>query len=118
MPLPAQHELADQLFRAAETRAMQHGLNFGPGADSQLRAVASTAAQNILGSAQAKPVNGREQYVRGAMRVAGEAMATIVDEMTSARLSIVGYAAANPNTIGEETLQQALRILCPIWPIC
>ena len=44
VPLPTATELGDQLFRAAEARANQHGLHFGPGADSDLRAMAQNAA--------------------------------------------------------------------------
>jgi hypothetical protein len=118
MPIPTPSELADQLFRAAETRAMQHGLRLGPGADSDLRAMADRAADTILTAAVTKPSDLREHYVRGAARVATEAMMTFVDEMTSARFRITGYAEANPNVIGEETFQSARNVLCPLWPIC
>ena len=118
MPLPTSTELSDQLFRAAEARASQHGLRFGIGADNDLHSLAQIAADKILATAQSKPVNEAGPYVRGATRVASEAMATVVDEMTSARFKISGYAVSNPDTIGEDTLREALKILCPLWPIC
>ncbi len=118
MAIPSDSDLADKLFAAADSRARQHGLQFGAGADVDLRGLARVGAETILKVAQSKPSDEGEQYVRGAARVAAEAMSTFVDEMTSARLRIAGYAAKNPNTIGEETFKQARKILCPIWPIC
>jgi F0F1-type ATP synthase membrane subunit b/b' len=118
MALPEASELADQLFNAAAARAKQHGLRIGSGAESDLRAMAANAADTILTAAKNKPSDLREQYVKGAARVATEAMVTFVDEMTSARFRIAGYAEANQNVIGEETFRAARNVLCPIWPIC
>ena len=118
MALPEASEIADQLFEAATARAKQHGLGFGSGADSDLRAMAARAADTILTAAKNKPSDLRERYVKGVARVATEAMVTFVDEMTSARFRIAGYAQANQNVIGEETLLAARSVLCPIWPIC
>jgi hypothetical protein len=110
-------ELADQLFRAAETRAQQHGLAFDSAAEAELRAMADAAAGKILSAAQAKPATFQEQYVRGAARVASEAMMTIVDEMTSARYRLPGYPISQ-NLLDATTLKSARDIFCPIWPIC
>jgi hypothetical protein len=118
MALPDASELVDQFFNAAETRARQHGLRFGTGADSDLRAMAAKAANTILTAARTKPSDLAYQYVKGAARVATEAMVTFVDEMTSARFRIAGYAEANQNVIGEQTFHAAKNVLCPIWPIC
>lgn len=118
MPVPTAAEISDQLFRAAEGRAAQHNLTFKSGAASQLRAMADKGASTILMAAQTKSPGVQEQYVRGVMRVAIEAMTTVVDEMTSARHRLPGYVVANQNLLGEQTLQSARDILCPIWPIC
>jgi hypothetical protein len=118
MALPTKVELAEQLFQAAEVRAKQHGLNFGEGADHDLRVMAERAADTIFNAAAKKPSDRREQYVRGAARVATEALLTFVDEMTSARFRIPGYADTHKDQIGEETFASARDLLCPLWPIC
>jgi hypothetical protein len=52
------------------------------------------------------------------MRVATEAMSALIDEMTSARFRIPNYLGSHPDSIGEQTLTEALSVLCPLWPIC
>jgi hypothetical protein len=117
MPLPTSVELANQLLRAAQARAQQHGLVFDSLAEDELRNMADYGARNILGAAQTKSAVIQDQYVRGTVRVASEAMMTIVDEMTSARHRLPGYAIAQ-NILDAQTLKAARDIFCPIWPIC
>ena len=116
MPLPQVSELTDQLFEAARARASQHGMKLRPVVTGQLKALAGTGAQKILTAATTKPPDAQEAYVRGAVRVATEAMATVVDEMIVARLWITNYAASHPDSVGEQTLTRALALLCPLWP--
>ena len=116
--LPKESDLAEQLFEVARARAKQHGLKLRAGATSRLRALAKTGAEKILAAANAKPPEAQEAYVRGAVRVASEAMATLIDEMTSARFRIPKYLDTHPDSIGEQTLRPALDLLCPLWPFC
>ena len=111
-------ELADQLFEAGRARARQHRLKFRPGATSQLRALSNSGAQKLLVAAKAKPADARDAFVRGAARVATEAMVTLIDEMTSARFRLPNYLDSHPDSIGEQTLSEALNLLCPLWPFC
>jgi hypothetical protein len=80
--------------------------------------MAERGANTILTTAMTKPVGERDQYVKDARVLAIEAMTTIVDEMMKARQRLPGYAAANQNLLGEQTLEAARNVLCPIWPIC
>jgi hypothetical protein len=118
MPLPTESELATQLFEAARARAKQHGLEIRPDATSQLRTLTKSGAQKILAAANAKPAEAQEAYIRGAVRVATEAVSALVDEMTSARFRIPDYINSHPDSIGEDTLKEALNLLCPLWPFC
>src|SRR5258706_12479919 len=103
MPLPQESILADQLFEAARVRAKQHRLNLRPSAASQIEQMTKSGVQKILAEAKKKPVQDQDAYIRGAMRVATEAISTLVDDMTSARFRIPGYLATHPDSIGEQT---------------
>jgi hypothetical protein len=116
--LPKESDLADQLFEAGVARAKQHGLKVRPGLRNDLRRLATTGAQKILAAAKAKPAEAQDAFLRGAMRVAIEAMAALFDEMTSARFRIPKYLESHPDSIGEQTLNSALGLLCPLWPFC
>lgn len=116
MALPTSSQLADQLFQAAQTRAQQHGLVFDGATETELKQMTDDAAKKILAAAQAK-TSFQDQYVRGAVRVASEAMMTLVDEMTSARYRLPGYPVQQ-NDLDLQTLKSARDVFCPIWPIC
>lgn len=118
MPLPTETELATDLLAAADARARQHRLRINPDARSSLQALAATGAQRILAAAEIKPADEQDSFLRAAVRVASEGLAAFTDEMTSARISIPGYAFSHPDSMGEETFAQAFRILCPLWPFC
>jgi hypothetical protein len=118
MPAQASPDLAEQLFRAAESEAAKHGFTFKPGAAGQLRAMADQGAQAILAVASTKPLVEQDQYLKDALGVAIKAMITMVDEMKKAHGRLPGYALANQNVLGEQTLESARSVLCPIWPIC
>jgi hypothetical protein len=118
VPLQTQSDLSAQLFEAARARVKQHGLKFRPRGTRDLRRLTTTGAANILAAAKSKPADAQEVYVRGAARVATEAISTLVDEMTSARFRIPNYLKTHPDTIGEQTMDEALKLLCPLWPFC
>jgi hypothetical protein len=46
----------------------------------------------------------------------------LIDEMTSVRFRLPGYRisddVSHPDAMGELTLNAALKLLCPLWPIC
>lgn len=116
MALPTNSQLADQLFKAAQARALQHGLAFDGTTAAELKQMTDDAAKKILAAAQAKK-SFQDQYARGATRVASEAMMTLVDEMTSARYRLPGYPVQQ-NDLDLQTLKSARDVFCPIWPIC
>jgi len=118
MPLPDASSLASQLFEVARTRANQHGLQLRPDVTGELQQLAEKGAREILNAAGKKPLEAQDAYIRGAMRVASESIATLIDEMTSARFRIDGYLESHPTSLGERTLGEALTLLCPLWPFC
>jgi len=105
-------ELAAALFSTAQRRAAAHGMQFGQGADGDIRRFADTGADRILSQ---NPEATRGHPTVMAAHVAFE---TLVDEMIRAANEIEGYHAAYPMTIGEQTLARALSKLCPLFPIC
>ena len=105
-----QQGLADVLFETAEERARQHGKTFGDGADMDIRRFCATGARKIL--------EMRTSDRADVIREAKTAFTRLVDEMVDAAGQIEGYAERYPNKIGERTLSEALRHLCPIFPIC
>ena len=118
MPLPAESDLASQLFEAAAARSRQHGLKLQPVVTGQLRELATTGAKNILVAANTKPTDAQEAYARAAVRVATESMTALIDEMTSARFRLPNYLDSHSDSMGEQTLTAALSVLCPLWPFC
>lgn len=110
--------LASKLFEAGRSRAAQHGLTLQPTVTNQLRSLAQKGANKILAVAKTKEPTAQDAYMRAAVRVASEAMAALIDEMTSARYRIPNYPVAHPNSLGEETLVAAKKLLCPLWPFC
>ena len=105
-------DLANELFSAAEHRASMHGVQLGPGADSDIRQFASTGASQMLA---AHPAPGPPMQM---IEEAKAAFEKLIDEMVSAASEIPGYHAAYPGIIGEQTLARALARLCPLFPIC
>ena len=117
MALPSESDLANQLFQAAQAQAGQHGLQLGAGATNRLRELAKTGATKILSEAKAKS-DAQDAYVKGATRVAVESMNTLVDEMTSIRSRVPRDLPLRSESIGDQNLTEALRVLCPLWPFC
>lgn len=42
----------------------------------------------------------------------------LIDRMVFVSKAIPDYEERSPGVIGEQTLEEALRDLCPIWPLC
>lgn len=105
-------QLAARLWNAAQRRAAKAGVQFGQGADSDIRSYADRGADRIL---SAYPGAGPNDPV---VRDAEIAFERLVDEMVAAASNLPGYRAQNPNIIGEQTLAAALSRLCPVFPIC
>jgi hypothetical protein len=106
-------DIARRLYAAAEARARKSRVRFGQGADSAIRSMSEQAADRILARA-AMTAEPAEALIRAGAAV----FEKLVAEMLGARRRIPGYAAARPQTIGEQTLGAALSGLCPIWPLC
>jgi len=106
-------ELSQRLYKAATDEARRRKLRFGDGAESTILNMADSAAYKILNLAS---VSGLDEA--SLMRSGEIAFEILVDRMIEARKRIDGYTKAHPNTIGEATLEIALRKLCPMWPLC
>lgn len=105
-------QLEEALFNAAEAMATRHRVQFGQGADSDIRRLAREGAARIL---------DRHGVVKPDDLVVAQATLAferLVVEMVSASLERPGYQIQFPGIIGEETLREARLRLCPLFPIC
>jgi hypothetical protein len=98
------------LFSWTQLYAASRGYRLGSGAYENFKKFSATAAEDIEGSAS------DDRTAR--LREAGRNLAGLVDRMIIEASSIPDYETKNPGVIGEDTLLQALRKLCPIWPVC
>lgn len=106
------YELALALWSAANRKAHAHGVQFGSGADTDIRRLAEMGADRMINQ-MGEPSGGDP-----AVEDAEAAFEKLVDEMFRAAGEIEGYSTAHPMTIGEQTLAEALSRLCPLFPIC
>lgn len=105
-------ELTTALFSAAQRGAAAHGVQFGQGADADIRRFAEAGANQIL--SMVPQATAEHPMVKDAQAAFEE----LVDEMVRAANEIEGYRMTYPRTIGEQTLKRALSKLCPLFPIC
>ncbi|MEM9973704.1 MAG: hypothetical protein AAF771_05945 [Pseudomonadota bacterium] len=108
---------ATRIFAHAERHAARLGYRFGDGSDQDVRQLADMAVAEVRIADRA----GLEFSPMGAevrMRQAEAALEVLVEQMVIAANEIPGYADSHPGVIGEQSLREALRKICPIWPIC
>jgi hypothetical protein len=117
--IPSAESIASQLFRAAETRAWQHGLHFDADVSSKMEGMANYGADNILGIASERSEDWqKERYARAVTRVGSESMAVFVDEMARRRLESPDYIKRHGPELRIEIWTEVRELLCPIWLIC
>jgi hypothetical protein len=108
-------ETEQLLYNAAAAQAIAQGFRLGDGADQQIHAVASNAAQEI--DAMPGDEASRQEKLADAVR----AFRLLVDTMISVRKDAY---RGQPNlladrVIGEQTLAMSLGKFCPgFWPFC
>jgi hypothetical protein len=108
-----EHErLAKMFVDAANRRAAERKVRFGAGADQEIRQLADAGARRVF--AETDDDEARESATRRGLT----SFASLVDEMVAASGRIEGYRGLHPGTVGEQTLQAALKSLCPLFPIC
>lgn len=86
------------------------GYRLGSGADYDFRDAIRRAAEDI----EKLP----ESVQRARVDQANRAFKTLIDAMIIESREIAGYQDRNFRVIGEQTLMEALRKLCPLWPFC
>ncbi|MEM0947350.1 MAG: hypothetical protein AAGK37_08090 [Pseudomonadota bacterium] len=107
--------IEQRLTSYAHWYAASQGFVFGPGAKYDIEQMATDAVGNMFGQDMPTDLQPRHQ----AMIAQAEAsLAMMVSTMIQGSEEISGYAARNPDTIGEETLAWARDRLCPLFPIC
>jgi hypothetical protein len=100
-PSAADPEIEAELWQVAEAHAKHRGYEFAPNCEADLKQTIRRALE--------KDVN---QTVRYALSEAEANTRRLVDEMVA-----VAEAEGFPQ-LYEETLRQALRRLCPLFPFC
>jgi hypothetical protein len=119
MPLPTTGELEQRFIDAAEAAASRHGFDIAQNAGSDLRAMAKLAAEQILMRARQFPTEKEQaRYIAANEEVGRVGMATIVGQMIAARETLPNYGITHGGRLGEETLAEARRILCPFLFFC
>ena len=98
-----------RLEQYASNYVANRGYKFGEGVEHWIPHIAEQAARRI---------EADRGSTEKAIKEAERAFARLIDEMIAAANRIPGYNLRRPNTIGEETRDQAMLVLCPIWPIC
>jgi hypothetical protein len=109
--VPPDSEIARRLYLAAFRHAQGLGYHFGDGADQLMHSWANQAIPKIH---QKSPPRPAEEVIQEAEL----AFMRFVAEMINSSYDIDGYRQQHPHAIGELTLAQAQKRLCPIWPIC
>lgn len=102
--------IAGELFRAAERYARRRKVEFGPGAKQDIQRFSEKAAAEIERTSE------KEQG--GRIKAASLSFELLIDEMIRQSRKIPNYQAQNIGVIGEQTLGNALSVLCPLWPFC
>jgi len=104
-----------RLINYAHWYAAVQGYRFGQGAEHDIEYTARQAIGKMFGTKVPARLTPRHQ----AMLIQAEAgFAMLISTMIEGRSQISGYAARNPDTIGEETLGWARSKICPLFPIC
>ena len=101
---------SDLILDAAGIYASGKGYRFGVPAYDSMRYHASNAGAEI----DRLPTDAQGAKLNEAK----DNFAKLIDEMIKAAQTIPGYQDKHPDTIGEDTLLEALGKLCPIWPFC
>lgn len=110
-----ENALAQRLFNAADHVIRGEGLQLGEGADGYLRERAELGAHeiNVRSGGDLSSVTAHDL-----IRKAENNFERFAQEMLNARQEISDDVYLARNVAGEQTLDAALRKLCPIWPIC
>ena len=101
---------AATILKFVKAYAAGKGFRFGPGAEDYMRQHATNAGRQIDALPKSKQA--------AKLKKAEDNFATLIDEMIKEASTIPGYEDANPGSIGERTLSNALSTLCPLWPFC
>ena len=101
--------LATRILTDAERHAEERGMRLGDGAHGFFEQHARNAARELVSD---------PQLSEGKVRAMVAVFERLIDEMIGSSQTIKGYAAGHPGVIGEDTLADALRKLCPIFPFC
>lgn len=99
----------------AHRSAAKRGYRFGDGVEREIPRRTLDMAKRILERAANE---GRSELVELDARTSEAQLDQLVDAMIEAGRSIPGYFQSRGAVIGEQTIDIALRRLCPLWPIC
>lgn len=90
---------------------LTRGYRFGSGAQNRFESeFAKKAADEIMRQTPTDFESARNQVHKNIRK--------LIDRMIVEARKDSDYSRRNPGVIGEGTLVQALRFLCPLWPIC
>lgn len=103
--------LKQEFIEYAEAYAASKGYRFGSGAKIMFRDEFAINAANALMNVNTSQIAVEKNRSREATR-------KLIDRMIYEANTIPGYAEKSPGVIGEQTLANAQRFLCPLWPIC
>jgi len=106
-PEQRQWALESNLTGRVKTYLDSRGYQLGAGAENEFRKAIARVAQEI----EFLP----EQDQRAKIEEATRNFQTLIDMMIIRSRSIPGYP---PGKIGEQTLFEAMKMLCPLWPFC
>lgn len=101
---------AEDIIAFSENHAKSKGYRLGDGVRSVLLEKARVASAEIT----QMPIGEQQEKLQELQTN----FTLMIEEMIKASKSIPGYSASHPGVIGEATLGEAFRKLCPLWPFC
>jgi hypothetical protein len=106
--------LKNRLVSYSQWYVAKNGYAFGPGAGQSIEMLLENGAKQIQKDSKGLSDTESEKLVLNAEA----SIRRLVKRMIKERDILPGYAKRNLQVVGEQTLAEALKRLCPLWPIC
>ena len=104
----------NRLVGYAQWYVSKQGYRFGVGAESAIEHILERAVRKIRSEIR----GASEDQAEVVVRKAEVAVRRLIRRMIVESKRIPQYASRHPGIVGEDTLKNALKKLCPLWPIC